>query len=107
MSPQVASALITASAVLAGLGVQAAVARYTLRQKQSADLRTAHWQRIQWAVDKTLSGDVEALEIGMRALETIALDETVGDVDLTVVATALDIGEPKLLNASADAEAGR
>ncbi|MCW2778422.1 MAG: hypothetical protein JWN17_2147 [Frankiales bacterium] len=105
VSPQVASACITASAVVLGLVLQALVARYTLRQKQGADLRSAHWQRIQWAVDKTLSGDVEALEIGMRALETIALDETVGDVDLKVVGTALDVGEPKLLNATAQAEA--
>lgn len=105
MSPQVASSCITAGAVLLGLVLQGLVARFTLRQKQGADLRQAHWQRIQWAVDKTLSGDPEALEIGMRALETLALDETVGEVDLTVVGTALDIGEPKLLDLEAHAEA--
>ncbi len=105
MTPQIASACITAGAVLVGLVLQGLVARSTLRQKQGADLRQAHWQRIQWAVDKTLSGDPEALEIGMRALETLALDEAVGDVDLQVVGTALDIGDPKLRNARAALEA--
>ncbi|MCU1691138.1 MAG: hypothetical protein JWM64_229 [Frankiales bacterium] len=106
VAPQIASACITASAVVLGLVLQGLVARYTLRQKQAADLRSAHWARIQWAVDKTLSGDAEALEIGMRALETLALDETVEEVDLKVVGTALDIGDPKFRNARAALEAG-
>lgn len=96
MSPQVAAAGITAAAVVLGLVVQGLVARSTLRQKEASDRRQAQWQRIQWAVDKTLADDPEALEIGMRALEALALDETVGEVDLQVVGTALDIGDPKL-----------
>ncbi len=105
MTPQIVSSCITAGAVLVGLVLQGFVARYTLRQKQGADLRQAHWQRIQWAVDKTLSGDPEALDVGMRALETLALDETVQEVDLRVVSAALDIGDPKLRNATEALEA--
>ena len=42
--------------------------RGTLRQKTEADNRNAWWNRVQWAIDATFSGELQKQGVGMKAL---------------------------------------
>lgn len=105
MDIRITAALITAAAVVLGLVVQSIIATRTLSQKRRSDDRAAHWDRIEWAIDKTMSAELQPQEVGAQALELLVADRSLNDRDKLVVLFALDTLDDKQAQAQADAEA--
>ncbi len=81
---------LTALEVAAG-GVMSAftAAMLTLAQKIRNDRRAAWWSRAQWAIDKSLSDDVQTRRVGTDAMQVLAQDRTATKPDLQVLDAAL------------------
>lgn len=89
MEVQLQAALVTAGAVVLGLVVQALIAMSTLRQRSRSDDREARWERIAWAVDRTLQDDPASREVGAVALEAILDEPDLDRRDHVVAAQAM------------------
>lgn len=95
-----AAAVVTFLAVLGGLVVQTLLALKALkstnanaaeavRQRDAADRLDAQWDRIRWAVDLLLGEDWRGVEVAHAALEDLAADPRLTELDLMVVQAAL------------------
>lgn len=96
-----AAAALTFLAVLAGLVVQTLLALKVLtstnanaaeavRQRDAADRLDAQWDRIRWAVDLLLGEDWRGVEVANSALEDLAADPRLTELDLKVVQAAIE-----------------
>lgn len=61
------------------------VEREVLAHQREVDRREAWWQRAQWAIDKSLSDDVAAREVGVEAMAILADDASGTPVDLALL----------------------
>lgn len=73
--------------------------RDVLAHQREVDRREAWWLRAQWAIDKSLSDDVAAQEVGLEAMAILADDASGTPVDLALLLMVsedvLDLGVPE------------
>jgi hypothetical protein len=80
-----------------------AVEREVLAHQREVDRREAWWHRAQWAIDKSLSEDVAAREVGVEAMAILADDGSGTPVDLALL---LMVGEDFLDDAVGEVHHG-
>lgn len=81
--------------------------RGTIRQKTLADNRNAWWNRVQWAIDATLSDDEQRRATGMAAIEQMQDSElaTVADQQLLAAMANAVVDETlEILESDEDSE---
>ncbi|MCW2681977.1 MAG: hypothetical protein JWM62_3378 [Frankiales bacterium] len=73
----------------------------TIRQRDLADRRDQWWKRYQWATDLTLSSDDHRRDLGLRALELLAVSGLAGveEIDMLDAAVSAELSRrPDLLD---------
>ena len=73
----------------------------TIRQRDLADRRDQWWKRYQWATDQTLSTEDHRRDLGLRALELLAVSGLAGEeeIDLLDAAVSAELARrPDLLD---------